>query len=91
MDITTEKIGCAFQFPEAECKGMAHVFTHRYAGREFWYGVAQLTDAPPSNPPSVQVVFDDGRVGYASICDGKLSGDYTEVGFIGLARLVPSK
>jgi hypothetical protein len=96
MSTQTEKLECVFQFPDqTRHPALAHLFWHKYAGRIFWYGVAQFSETPdpiPKGVAGVLVTFDDRRAGRAVFRDGKVGpGGYFEVGFVGLDNLeVPS-
>ncbi|HKB03900.1 MAG TPA: hypothetical protein VKD90_16885 [Gemmataceae bacterium] len=96
MSTQTEKLDCVFQFPDGtRHAAQAHLFWHKYAGRVFWYGVAQFPETSIPLPDEIvvgSVTFDDGRVGRAAFRDGRVGpGGYFEVGFVGLDQLgVPS-
>jgi hypothetical protein len=96
MSTQTEKLDCMFQLPDGtRHPALAHLFWHKYAGRIFWYGVAQFPETSIPLPDEVavgSVAFDDGRVGRAAFRDGRMGpGGYFEVGFVGLDQLgVPS-
>jgi hypothetical protein len=87
-----EKLDCVFQFPDqTRHQALAHLFWHRYAGRLFWYGVAQFHETPqalPEGTAHVSVSFDDGRAGHVFFRDGKRGiGGYFEVAFVGVGEL----
>jgi hypothetical protein len=96
MSTQTEKLDCVFQLPDqTRHPALAHLFWHKYAGRIFWYGVAQFpeTSSPLTEEVAVgAVTFDDRRVGRVAFRDGRLGpGGYFEVAFVGLDQLgVPS-
>jgi hypothetical protein len=88
----TEKLDCVFQLPDqTQHQALAHLFWHKYAGRVFWYGVAQFPETPdalPEGETGTSVTFDDGRVGHVWFRDVRIGpGGYFEVGFVGLDRL----
>ena len=92
MTTESRKLDCLFHFPAGtQHQATAHLFEHEYAGRVFWYGVAQFAEIPKDLPEGLnggRVTFDDGSTGGVSFRDGKLlSGGYMEVGFIGLSTL----
>lgn len=93
MSTQSEKLDCVFQLPDqSRHPALAHLFWHKYAGRVFWYGVAQFPETPPEALPDgvavCSVAFDDGRVGQVIFRDGKMGpGGYLEVGFVGLGKL----
>ena len=87
----SKKIDCVFQVSEQfSLNAMAHLFEHKYAGRIFWFGVAQFDERTDKLPIErvIRLSFDDGRIGYVTIRDGKMSADgYFEVAFIGMDEL----
>jgi hypothetical protein len=91
MSTQSEKLDCVFQFSgQARHPAPAHLFWHKYAGRVFWYGVAQFPETPEALPEgaSVSVTFEDGRAGHARFRDGKTGpGGYTEAAYVGVDRL----
>jgi hypothetical protein len=92
MSVESRNVDCVFHFPDGTQHGAtANLFEHAYAGRVFWYGVAQFCELPHGLPEGLnggRVTFEDGRFGGVSFLDGKsLSGGYLEVGFVGLSSL----
>jgi hypothetical protein len=92
MPIQTEKLDCVFQFPDqTRLQALAHLFRHKYAGRVFWYGVAQFPETPdalPDGAAGASVTFGDGRAGHVAFRDGKTGpGGYFEAAFVGLDNL----
>jgi hypothetical protein len=91
MSTQSEKLDCVFQVPDqTRHPALAHLFWHKYAGRVFWYGVAQFPETPalPDGVAGGSVTFDDGRVGQVAFRDGKTGpGGYFEVAFVGLDQL----
>lgn len=85
-----KKLDCLFHFPGLNPhQATAHLFEQEYAGRVFWFGVAQFGDVPTHDLPErpFGMEFEDGRKGLACHVDGKMSGDYFEIGFVGVTTL----
>jgi len=92
MAIQSNKFDCVFHFPDDTThQATAHVFEHEYAGRVFWYGVAQFGEVPQDLPQGIitgRITLEDGRFGGVSFINGKITSDgYMEVGFVGLSTL----
>lgn len=92
--VGSRKLDCVFHFPDGtQHQATAHLFQHEYAGRVFWYGVAQFSQVPDQFPEEGlnggRATFEDGSSGGVSFFDGRLaSGGYMEVGFVGVSRLI---
>ena len=75
MTVESRKVDCVFQFPdETRHDAITHLFEHKYAGRVFWYGVAQFTEVPHDLPEGLnggRAIFEDGRSGGVSFRDGQ--------------------
>lgn len=96
LEIDSQNLACIFTFPDmTEHKATAQLFTHRYDGRLFWYGVAQFAEVPIALPGELnggKVTFDDGRSGGVSFNNGTCrSGGYFEVDFVGVSKLEHAK
>jgi len=93
MTVESRKLDGVFHFPDGtQHQATAHLFEHEYAGRVFWYGVAQFSEVPHQIPEGLnggRATFEDGSSGGVSFRDGKLvSGGYMEVGFVGVSKLI---
>ena len=92
MSTQSDKLDCVFHLPDqTQHAALAQLFWHKYAGRVFWYGVAQFPETPGALPEGAaggSVTFDDGRAGQVWFRDGRVGpGGYFEVGFDGLDQL----